>query len=118
MGSNPTTVRNDKMDIGRPPAQEVPLGSSTISMDWKTSDTKTENFVINLFCSKCGWPHRCVRSNCLQLHTHHLTVWPLTPKIDRTTWAFLKFDMRHRAYSDVRQGVKNDIIVTIDVAFS
>ena len=24
-------------------------------------------------------------------------VWPLTPKIHRARWAFLKFDMRHRA---------------------
>ena len=85
------------MDIGRSPAQEVPQGSSTISMDWKTSDIKTEDFVVNVFFSKCGWPLTCMRSNCLQFDTHHLTVWPLTPKTDRATWAFLKFDMRHRA---------------------
>ena len=24
--------------------------------------------------------------------------WPLTPKIDRATWVFLKSDMRHKAY--------------------
>ena len=42
--------------------------------------------------------------------------WPLTPKIDRATWAFLKFDMRHRAYSDMQHGGKN--IVTWDRAFS
>ena len=26
-----------------------------------------------------------------------VTKWPLTPKIDTVTWAFLKFDMRHVA---------------------
>ena len=32
-------------------------------------------------------------------HTHVITSaqWPLNPKTDRVTWAFLKFDMRHRA---------------------
>ena len=24
-------------------------------------------------------------------------IWPLTPKIDRATWVFRKFDMRHGA---------------------
>ena len=38
-------------------------------------------------------------------------LWPLTPKIDRVTWLFLKFDMQHGAYRHAT-GLKN--IVTCD----
>ena len=32
-----------------------------------------------------------------EVHSIPSMFWPLTPKIDRATWHFLKFDMRHRA---------------------
>ena len=33
-------------------------------------------------------------------------IWPLTPKTDRATWAFLKFDMRHKGLVTCDRGYK------------
>ena len=37
-------------------------------------------------------------------------VWPLTPKIDRATWGFLKFNVRHRVKSHAT-GAKSYIVI-------
>ena len=40
-------------------------------------------------------------------------LWLFTPKIDRATWAFLKFDVPYRAYGYAAFQAKN--VVTCDV---
>ena len=39
----------------------------------------------------------CAPCNSPNTNYNPRILWPLTPKIDRVTWAFLKLDMRYRA---------------------
>ena len=48
------------------------------------------------------WLSVCVKDIVIQF-----VLWPLTPKIDRATWPFLKIDMRHIEPSDMKIKIRD-----------